>query len=189
MSSGGKMKTIIFNGSPRKNGDTKAMIHYLKERLQGEVLVVDAYDSPIKGCVDCRYCWTHPQCAFEDFKEMDQRIRDADNILIASPIYFNEVTGILLNLLSKVQIYWSASFLRKEQMIPKPKRGGIIFAYAGNCNLKYPEHTCRILLKNMRVEKMHPTVTSNDTDRVPAKKDEKAMASLEELAAFLNEKR
>ena len=49
MSSGGKMKTIIFNGSPRKNGDTKAMIHYLKERLQGEVLVVDAYDSPIKG--------------------------------------------------------------------------------------------------------------------------------------------
>lgn len=183
------MKTIIFNGSPRKNGDTKAMIHYLKQHLQGEVLVVDAYDSAIKGCVDCRYCWTHPRCAFADFQEMDDLIREADNILIASPIYFNEVTGDLLSLLSKAQVYWSAKFLRKEEIILKPKRGGMIFAYAGNCDLKYPEHTCRILLKNMRVEAIHPTVTSNDTDRLPAKSDEKARAQLDELAEFLNAKR
>ena len=39
----------------------------------------------------------------------------------------------------------------------------------------------------MRVEELYPTVTSNDTDHVPAKEDEKAMASLEKLAAFLNE--
>lgn len=180
------MKTLIFNGSPRKNGDTKAMIGFLKDRLNGEVHVIDAYDSPVKGCVDCRYCWTHPHCIFPDFQATDDLIRAADNIIIASPIYFNEITGDLLRLLSKAQIYWSAVFLRKEQIIDKPKRGGLIFAYAGNCDLSYPEHTARILLKNMRVEEIHPTVFSNDTDHVPARFDEQAMAMLDELALFLN---
>lgn len=180
------MKTLIFNGSPRRQGDTAAMIEYLSQRLEGEVRVIRAYESPVKSCVDCRWCWTHPQCVFPDFQELDGWIREADNIVLASPIYFNEVTGELLRVLSKVQVYWSAAFLRREQIIPKAKRGGMIFAYAGNCDLKYPEHAARILLRNMRVDSIHPTVYSADTDRVPARDDQACLEMLTELAAFLN---
>ncbi len=31
-----RMKTLIFNGSPRKNGETAYMIHTLQENLGGE---------------------------------------------------------------------------------------------------------------------------------------------------------
>lgn len=180
------MKTLIFNGSPRKNGDTAAMIWELSGQLLGEVTVINAYEAPIKGCVDCRYCFTHERCAFADFLDTDNLIREADNIVIASPIFFNEITGELLKILSKVQIYWSAVNLRAEQIIPKPKKGALLLAYAGQCNLKYPEHSARILLKMMRVEEIFPTVVSSNTDRVPAKDDEECKRMLKELAGCLN---
>lgn len=37
------MKTLIFNGSPRKNGDTKSLINHMTESLNGEYKIVDAY--------------------------------------------------------------------------------------------------------------------------------------------------
>ncbi|WFF74193.1 flavodoxin family protein [Proteiniclasticum sp. QWL-01] len=180
------MKTLIFNGSPRKQGDTRFMIDYLSERLSGEVHVIDAYTCGVKSCVDCRYCWTHPHCVFPDFQELDDRIRSCDNIILASPIYFSEVTGELLRVLSKVQVYWSARFLRQETLFPNPKKGALLLAYAGHCNLIYPEHSCHILLKNMGVQSIWPTVTASDTDRVPAREDQGIHRALDELALFLN---
>lgn len=181
------MKTIIFNGSPRKNGDTMVLIDELRRQLEGEVLLVNAYESKIKGCIDCRFCWKNPRCAIPDFQELDQQIRNADNIVIASPIYFSEITGELLKILSKVQVYWSGRFIRHDQVIPKAKKGGVMLAYAGNCNLKYPLHTADILLRNMRVEEIFPVVTAADTDNVPAKDDRKCLAEIQQLAKFLNE--
>ena len=52
------MKTLIFNGSPRKNGGTATLIHEFKKNLPGEINVVSAYQTNISPCVDCRYCWT-----------------------------------------------------------------------------------------------------------------------------------
>lgn len=182
------MKTIIFNGSPRKNGDTMVLINELMEHLEGEILLVNAYESKIKGCIDCRFCWKNPRCAIPDFQELDQAIRNADNIVIASPIYFSEITGELLKILSKVQVYWSGQFIRHDQVIPKPKKGGVMLAYAGNCNLKYPLHTADILLRNMRVEEIFtPPVTAADTDNVPAQDDKKCLEEIRQLAKFLNE--
>lgn len=181
------MKTIIFNGSPRKDGDTVVLIRELMEHLEGEILVVNAYESQIKGCVDCRYCWKHPRCAFADFQELDQEIRNADNLVIASPIYFSEITGELLKILSKTQVYWSGRFIRHDQVIVKPKKGGVMLAYAGNCNLKYPLHTADLLLRNMGVEEIFSPVTAGDTDNNPAKDDTKSLAQARDLARFLNE--
>ena len=45
------MKTLIFNGSPRKNGETAYMIHTLQENLGGEYKVVDAYRAQIRPCI------------------------------------------------------------------------------------------------------------------------------------------
>lgn len=181
------MKTIIFNGSPRKNGDTMVLIKELTAHLEGEVHLINAYESKIKGCVDCRYCWKNPMCAFPDFQEVDQMIRSADNIVIASPIYFSEITGDLLKILSKTQVYWSGQFIRHDPVIKKPKKGGVMLAYAGNTNLKYPLHTADLLLHNMGVVEIFLPVTAGDTDNIPAKDDQASLAQARELANFLNQ--
>lgn len=180
------MNTVIFNGSPRRNGDTEVMLQEAVKHLMGEILTIRAYDDTIKGCVDCRYCWTHPRCAFPDWLAVDEAIREADNIIVASPVFFGNVTGDLLRAMSKVQVYWSARYLRGEQIIPKPKKGGIILAYAGNCDPKYPVHTLKAYLRNMRVEQFFDPVISADTDRIPAKEDEACLTQARALAQFLN---
>lgn len=48
------MKTLIFNGSPRKNGETAYMIRTLQENLGGDFKVVNAYGADIRPCIDCR---------------------------------------------------------------------------------------------------------------------------------------
>ena len=50
------MKTLIINGSPKKNGDTAALIDELLRHLEGEVRIISGDDS-ISPCIDCRFCW------------------------------------------------------------------------------------------------------------------------------------
>ncbi|MFW6002597.1 MAG: flavodoxin family protein [archaeon] len=84
------MKTLIFNGSPRKNGDTMVLINEVINNLEGEYKIVDAYDCNIGACVDCRYCWENAGCCIEDeMQEVYKYIMECDNILIASPLYFS----------------------------------------------------------------------------------------------------
>ncbi|MDL2287036.1 flavodoxin family protein [Eubacteriales bacterium OttesenSCG-928-G02] len=97
------MKTLIFNGSPRNNGGTATLIKELKINLAGEVEVISSYKSNISPCVDCRYCWTNDKCSLDDeMQKVYQLIDESDNIVIASPIYFSELTGSLLNLMSRL---------------------------------------------------------------------------------------
>ena len=101
------MKTLILNGSPRVHGDTVSLINLLIKSLYGEYLVVDAYKSNISPCRDCRYCWENPGCAIKDeMQVIYSYIEDCDNIVIASPLYFSELTGKLLDLGSRLQTYF-----------------------------------------------------------------------------------
>ncbi len=180
------MKTLLISGSPRKNGESAYLLKELEGKLKGEIIRYDAYKSGIKGCVDCRYCWTHDRCAFPDFKELDDIIREVDNIVIASPIYFSEVTGRLLDFLSKCQVYWSNKYIRKSPIEMTEKKGALILAYAGHCEEEKPYSTMKTLMNMMGVKEYFPLITTPDTDYVPASEDKEALKKIEELAEFLN---
>jgi multimeric flavodoxin WrbA len=92
------MKTLIFNGSPRKNGDTASLVNKVLEDLNGEFKIVNAYDCGVQPCMDCRYCWENRGCRINDsMREIYQYIQECDNVIIASPIYFSvRITSLLL---------------------------------------------------------------------------------------------
>lgn len=91
------MKTLILNGSPRKNGDTAQLLELAKAQLQGTYHVVSAYTADIHPCIDCRHCQKQFGCIFADEMEtVYTYLKDCDRILLASPIYFSELTGSLL---------------------------------------------------------------------------------------------
>jgi multimeric flavodoxin WrbA len=54
-------------------------------------------------------------------------IQECDNIVIASPMQFTEISGQLLAVLSRLQTYWSARFFRKTEPVEK-KSSGIILS-------------------------------------------------------------
>ena len=117
------MKTLIINGSPRVNGDTNSLINIVKERIGGEYKIVDAYRCNISPCLDCRFCWENSGCAIQDeMQEVYDYIQDCDNILIASPIYFSELTGKLLDVGAGCRLIFVPGFSEKKNRFRKLKK-------------------------------------------------------------------
>lgn len=124
------MKTLIFNGSPKKNGDTEALINEMMKYLNGEVKILSFHDN-ISPCIDCRHCWSSPGCSINDkMGEIYPYLEECDNIIVASPIWFSELSGILLNMASRLQTYFAAGYFRKEEMKLKKKNSVLILAGA-----------------------------------------------------------
>lgn len=183
------MKTLIFNGSPRSNGDTKALINKMISKLDGDVMVVNAYDSKIKPCIDCRYCWKNAGCSIQDdMQAIYDYIETCDNVVIASPIYFSELTGPLLSLASRLQIYFCSRYFRKEEIIKNMKNGGVILVGGGDGDPERAFSTASTILRHMNVENIADIICSHNTNNLSASKDLNALNLVEELACMFNKK-
>ena len=181
------MKTLIINGSPRVNGDTNSLINIVKERIDGEYKIVDAYRCNISPCLDCRFCWKNSGCAIQDeMQEVYEYINDCDNILIASPIYFSELTGKLLDVGSRLQTYFCARFFRKEEPIPKAKKGAVILVGGGDGRMGKAYETACTLLHHMNCHEIHELVSSHDTDRWPAVEDAQTIDGVRRIVGVFN---
>ena len=187
MQSTGGRKTLIFNGSPRKQGDTASLVRVLTDSLAGEYRVVDCYREQISPCIDCRSCRREKKCVLDDaMQEIYGYIEECDNVVIASPIYYAELTGKLLDTASRFQIYYSARFFRQEDPGIRPKRGGVILVGGGDGNPERPFNTAKILLRQLNVREIHPLVCSHRTNTLPASEDREAVSGVLRLAEFLN---
>ena len=181
------MKTLIFNGSPRPNGDTVAMIRALCEALPGEVRVIDAYRADVRPCVDCRRCWTQVGCVIDDAMQQIYRdIAEADCIVIASPVYFSCLTGPLLSLMSRLQIFYTASRFQGVRLIEKEKVGAVLLAGGGDGSPARAEDTAQGLLRCMRAVHVG-TVITHKTDTIPAAEDKELLDAVRRLGEKLAE--
>lgn len=88
------MKTYILMASPRKEGNTAALVVPFMDELKSaghEAEMVWLYDKDIQPCLACRVCqkdWTKFGCARQDdVQEIFDEILDADLIVFATPIY------------------------------------------------------------------------------------------------------
>lgn len=181
------MKTLIFNGSPRKNGDTAFLVEKLKNALLGNVKVVNSYYSAVQPCTDCRYCWKSVGCCIDDdMQQIYNDIKEADCIIIASPLYFSELTGSLLNMLSRLQTFYASKHFLNIQQLEKPKIGALILCGGGNGGPKKAEETAQILFKSMNAENCK-TIYSLKTDTIPSRDDVEAIYQIQSLAKYLND--
>jgi len=96
------MKVIAFNGSPRKKWNTATLLEKAMEGAtsQGaETKLIHLYDLQYKGCISCFSCKkrggkSYGTCAVkDDLTPIYAEIKEADAIILGSPIYFGDVTG------------------------------------------------------------------------------------------------
>ena len=142
------MKTLIINGSPRKNGDTMYFINKINEKVECDV--INAYYMDFSPCIDCREC-VKGKCIYNDeVTKLLNSIDDYDNIIVATPLYYNQPTGQLMSLMSRTQLF----FNNRKKL--KPKKGYVIVVGGGDSvvNSADAEKTIRIMLRglNVRVE-------------------------------------
>lgn len=182
------MKTLIFFGSARKDGNTKEMVNTFIDELHGDVEVIDAYRSTISPCIDCRYCWHKRGCSIKDnMQHIYSKIDEADNIVFASPMYFYNVPGPLKIIIDRLQIYW-AGVLRKDHPEIGTKKGAILMC-GGARPFKNQfiagEIVLKAILKDLSAECIG-IVTSSYTDKFPVSQNEDIKNQIRNLAKKIN---
>ena len=177
------MKTLILNGSPHKEGNTASLLKLFTERLRGEYIIVSAYDGGISPCTDCRYCQRHGKCCKKDgMEEVYGYTASCDNILIASPVYFSELTPPLLAVGSRFQAFYCARRFLGSEPVPKAKRGGILLTGGGDGEFFMAEKSAAILLKIMGAVGDFPLAYCGNTDNVNSEENREAVRRVLDLA-------
>lgn len=182
------MKTLIINGSPHLKGNTHTLIDILVNNISGEYKIIDAYYTNISPCTDCGYCKKNEGCAKkDDMTTVYEHIDECDNIVIASPVYFGELTPPVLCIGSRLQAnYCSINFLKNNKS-QNPKKYGIILTGGGSSgNCVSAVKTAIILLKQMGKGEIFNPVYSLHTDLIPASEDKAAIENVLKLAGFFN---
>lgn len=139
------MKILVLNGSPRPKGNTAQMIEAFQEGAVSaghQVHVVDVCKKRIGGCLACEYCHTKGNGACvqkDDMQEVYAILKEADMLVLASPIYYHGISG---QLKCAVDRFYAAAYpakpphLKKAAMIlssgdPDMYRGAV-FSYEGD---------------------------------------------------------
>ena len=125
------MKTLVIIGAARRNGHTRKMVDLFLETLGGEYEIIDAYRvKDIEPCKDCRFCWRKKECVIKDgMQDIYAKLEEADNVVLASPMYFHSVTGKMKALIDRFQVYWAGHV--RNDMPEKPLRNGAILMVGG----------------------------------------------------------
>jgi len=99
------MKVIGIIGSLRKNGNTEMLTaHTLKaiaeEGLDTEIVQLAGLD--IKPCNACMVCKKERRCSIEDdLWPVYEKMKQADGIILASPVYFSSATAAIKALMER----------------------------------------------------------------------------------------
>ena len=104
------MKTIILNGSPRKNWNTAMMLKEAQkgaESVGAETEYIDLYDLSFTGCRSCLACKLKDKerckCFWkDDLSPVIDRIFAADALIVGSPIYLGDVTSQIHALMERL---------------------------------------------------------------------------------------
>ena len=93
------MNILVLNGSPRPQGDTAKMVSVFREAAEKAGHSVKAFPvcrMNIRGCLACEFCHGKGQgaCAQkDDMQEIYACLRETDMLVLASPIYYHNISG------------------------------------------------------------------------------------------------
>lgn len=105
------MKTLIFNGSPRKNWNTHKLLEAAKEGAEyagSAAELIHLYDYQFHGCISCFACKrkgnsTNGLCICRDeITDILKKVQTADVLIFGSPVYLHGATAQFRAFLERV---------------------------------------------------------------------------------------
>ena len=102
------MKVVGFNGSARKKGNTACSLNTIFAELEKagiETEMIHVGKEKVRGCMACYGCMKEQNeaCTIKDDPVNDwiQKIKEADGILLGSPVYFSGISGTMKSFLDR----------------------------------------------------------------------------------------
>jgi len=134
------MRVVAFNGSPRRNGNTAAMLRMVLEEIEAaghHTELVQLGGLHLRGCRACYGCVAKKdgRCAVQDdeLNALIEKMVDADAILIGTPTYFADVSTEVKALIDRAGLAArvSGNLLRRKlgAAVVAVRRAGSIHAF------------------------------------------------------------
>lgn len=129
------MKVLLINGSPRKEGNTFIALSEVAHTLESqgiETTIIHIGTKAVQGCIACNKCREKGRCAFNDdlYNATLEQIREADALVVGSPVYYAGPNGSLCALLDR--LFFSAAGLlayKPAAAVVVCRRGGASAAF------------------------------------------------------------
>jgi len=125
------MKIAVINGSPRRKGTTSTLLDVLVEMLSEQGHLVERFDLSslkIEPCNECLSCYTREGCTiFDSMLTIYDRLKQADLIVLATPIFFSGPSAQMKALIDRLQAFWALkNVLKRKLRSERPKVLGIV---------------------------------------------------------------
>ncbi len=171
------MKVLILNGSPRNNGNTTLAIKEIENEFKKNYVdyeTIQVGQLSIRGCIACNKCSELNKCIFDDIvNEIAIKFKEADGLIIASPVYYASANGTLINLLQR--LFYSTNFDKSMKV-----GCSVVVARRGGCSATFDELNKFFTISNM------PIVSSTYWNSVHGRKVGEASLDLEGLQTMRN---
>jgi len=153
MAEGLEMKVMAFNGGPRKTWNTAILLGKALEgaATQGaETEIIHLYDLNFKGCVSCFACKliggdSYGNCAYlDELTPVLKRAKEADALLLGSPIYLGAATGEMRSFLERLTFPYLVYDGKYSSLFGKKIPTGFIYTMGVDVErmklMKYEQH-------------------------------------------------
>ena len=128
-----EVKIVGINGSPRKYGASFKLLSLalrFAEREGAETELIHLYDYNIKPCLGCvsdgvEYC-RFPCIVKDDFNAIAGRLVEADAFILASPIYWYSVSGVMKNFIDRLTSLENMIYHEPRKSLLEGKVAGFI---------------------------------------------------------------
>ncbi len=118
------MKIIGFMGSPRFGGNTELLLDAMLDGASStgaETRKYRLYSMKFSPCIECGGCDETGVCILkDDFTPVYDELESADWIVVASPIFFYNISSMTQAVVERSQACWVRKYVLK-----KPAAGGV----------------------------------------------------------------
>lgn len=101
------LKVVGIVGSPRSNGNTEFMVQTTLDKIKEagiQTELITLHDKNINFCVGCDSCKKTNKCVIEDdMQELTEKVLGADGIIMSSPVYFGDMTGLAKTFIDRLR--------------------------------------------------------------------------------------
>ncbi|HFC98423.1 MAG TPA: flavodoxin family protein [Thermosulfurimonas dismutans] len=141
------MKILAFQGSPRFGGNTDLLLSAFvrgAEEAGAKVRRYDLYRLDFQGCIECGGCDRTGECVLEDdLAPVYAELLDSEVIVLASPIFFYNITAKTQALVERSQALWVRKYVLKN--LPEGERYGVFLSLGATKGKKLFEGVQRVM--------------------------------------------
>ena len=133
------MKIIGISASPRRHGNSETLLDHAlmgarSNSAETEKIILSLLD--IKPCHGSHICLQEGKCFIEDdMALLIEKIKNADGVIVSSPVYFGSITAQLKTMIDRCQPLWVEKYILKN--ITRGKKKGAFLCISSYNNRKF----------------------------------------------------